>query len=202
MPPRYHFEPIDEELIHCYLEKKAKGQPLQQNVSIAERDLYGENANPWNVLSDNDPWDNYSTTWDKDRMKNTVKKNLHVLTKLSKISKKRTEIRAGCGTWDGQTSTKSIKNSNEHTSKDDVICKITKILKLPKTDHPVVGFIDQIGCEIIEELGKKRSITMEDCPHGNKKQKCQFSWRDFDDYDWEKVFDNSLDLVLNIIRHY
>ncbi|KAL2509197.1 NAC domain-containing protein [Forsythia ovata] len=212
MPLGYRFEPTDEELIHCYLEKKVKGLPLPWNVSIVERDLYGENANPWNVLSDNDPWDNYSITWDRDRMKSTVKKKLYVFTNLSKISKKRTERRAGCGTWNGQTSGKSIKNSNgeiigsgkmlsfevkvdsdeikkiyahwlmheyslagvsleEHTSKDYVICKITKILKLPKKDRPVVGFTYQTGYEIIEELGKKRSTTMEDCPHGNRKQK-------------------------------
>ncbi|KAL2462908.1 hypothetical protein Fot_54145 [Forsythia ovata] len=64
-------------------------------------------------------------------------------------------------------------------SKIYVICKITKILK----DRPMRG------CEnprIVEELGKKRSRTMEDSLHANKKQKDQNCFRD-DEYDMQEV---------------
>ncbi|KAL2462965.1 Uncharacterized protein Fot_54202 [Forsythia ovata] len=64
-------------------------------------------------------------------------------------------------------------------SKIYVICKITKILK----DRPMRG------CEnprIVEELGKKRSRTMEDSLHANKKQKDQNCFRD-DEYDMQET---------------
>ncbi|CAI9773751.1 unnamed protein product [Fraxinus pennsylvanica] len=237
-PPGYRFQPTDEELILFYLQKKAKNLPMPWNSSIVERDLYGEHATPWNVFSDNDPWD-ISISRGKDGT-NSMKITLYVFTKLLKIGKKRTERRAGCGTWDGQTGAKMIKNCNgeiigsskmlsfeakedsdaikkihghwimheysldgvslnEHTSKDYVICKITRILMAPRDQPDVVQFADEIGTairggenpRIDEELSKKRCTTVEDCPHANKKAKVQDSSMD----DMQEVF-GSLDPLL------
>ncbi|CAA2959900.1 NAC transcription factor 29-like [Olea europaea subsp. europaea] len=188
-PPGYRFYPIDKELILFYLEKKAKNLPLPWNCSIVERDLYGENATPWNVFSHNDPWD-ISITRDKDRKK-SMKMTLYVFTKLLKFGKKRTERRANCGTWDGQTGAKIIKNCNdiglctstpsaldgvslnEHTSKDYVICKTTKILTAPR-DQPVVRFVDEIGTAMRGgENPRINEELVENCPHANQKQKVE-----------------------------
>ncbi|KAL2552818.1 NAC domain-containing protein [Forsythia ovata] len=108
MPPGYRFEPTDEELIRFYLSEKALGQPLPRS-SIVEKELYGDNANQWDVFSDIDPW-KMETKFDKNETK-SIKKTIFVLTKLSKISPKRISRKAGCGLWDGQTGAITINNS-------------------------------------------------------------------------------------------
>ncbi|CAA2959899.1 NAC transcription factor 25-like [Olea europaea var. sylvestris] len=235
-PPGYRFQPTDQELIIFYLEKKAKNLPLPWNCSIVERDLYGEHATPWNVFSDNDPWD-ISITSERDRKKST-KMTLYVFTKLLKFGKKRTERRAGCGTWDGQTGAKIIENwngeiigsskmlsfeakidsdvikknhghwimheysldgvsLNERTCKDYVICKITKILTVPR-DQPVFQFADEI--RTVMRGGENTRINkelVEDCPRANKKQKVEDPLMD----DMQEVF-GSLDPLLPEIEDF
>ncbi|KAK6118801.1 hypothetical protein DH2020_047457 [Rehmannia glutinosa] len=74
--------------------------------SILEKDLYGERANPWDVFSDvND------SAWEIVKDVNRV---IYVFTKLSKVNAEKTRIarRAGCGSWNGQT-TRKIFNASK-----------------------------------------------------------------------------------------
>ncbi|KAL2548950.1 NAC transcription factor 25-like [Forsythia ovata] len=108
MPLGYRFEPTDEELIRFYLSEKAFGQPLPRSF-IMEKELYGDNANPWDVFSDTDPWKT-ETKFDENETK-SIKNTIFVFTKLSKISPKRISRKAGCGLWDGQTGAITINDS-------------------------------------------------------------------------------------------
>ncbi|KAK6114786.1 hypothetical protein DH2020_007055 [Rehmannia glutinosa] len=105
IPPGYRFRPTDQQLINHYLLRKAIGLPIPW--SILEKDLYGERANPWDVFSDvND------SAWEIVKDVNRV---IYVFTKLSKVNAEKTRIarRAGCGTWDGQTTRKNIYNESK-----------------------------------------------------------------------------------------
>ncbi|KAK6132398.1 hypothetical protein DH2020_033837 [Rehmannia glutinosa] len=104
IPPGYRFRPTDQQLINHYLLRKAIGLPIPW--SILEKDLYGENANPWDVFSDVS-----DSAWDIVKDVNRV---IYVFTKLSKVNAEKTRIarRAGCGTWEGQT-TRKIFNASK-----------------------------------------------------------------------------------------
>ncbi|KAK1382892.1 hypothetical protein POM88_020627 [Heracleum sosnowskyi] len=109
-PPGFRFYPIDNELLNFYLKPKLLGKDLPCDI-IAEKKIYGQNSNPWNVFND------MSTDWMiRDKLK-----IVYVFTPLTKIAaestsrggggqgKKENYMKtAGCGNWHGETSRKSI----------------------------------------------------------------------------------------------
>ncbi|KAG8363991.1 hypothetical protein BUALT_Bualt19G0079900 [Buddleja alternifolia] len=119
VPEGFRFVPTEEELIRSYLLKKAMGLPLPSN-HILERDLYGEKASPWDVLSDISGayWDthipvNMNNHDDKKEIKK-VKKSIYVFTRLKRVNEgSRNMARiAGCGTWKGQTVPRKIRKGS------------------------------------------------------------------------------------------
>ncbi|CAA2970888.1 NAC domain-containing 83-like [Olea europaea subsp. europaea] len=104
IPPSFRFKPTEQELITLFLERKAMGFPLTCD-RIIDRNLYGENRAPWNVFSDNDPWEIVG-----DSEVDVLKKEIYVFTKLEKNRRSLIVRVAGCGTWDGKSSPKEIKN--------------------------------------------------------------------------------------------
>ncbi|KAG8368890.1 hypothetical protein BUALT_Bualt15G0093600 [Buddleja alternifolia] len=119
VPEGFRFVPTEEELIRSYLLKKAMGLPLPSN-HILEKDLYGEKASPWDVLSDISEayWDihipvNVNNHDDKKEVKK-VKKSIYVFTRLKRVNEgSRNFVRvAGCGTWKGQTVPRKIRKGS------------------------------------------------------------------------------------------
>ncbi|CAA2970885.1 NAC domain-containing 83-like [Olea europaea subsp. europaea] len=104
IPPCYRFKSTEQELITLFLEPKAMGFPLTCD-RIIDRNLYGENRAPWNVFSDNDPWEIVG-----DSEVDVLKKEIYVFTKLEKNRRSLIVRVAGCGTWDGKSLPKEIKN--------------------------------------------------------------------------------------------
>ena len=118
IPAGFRFRPTEEELINSYLRPKIMGQFLPCNI-VEEKQLYG-GGDPWDVLHDGNQWIVLET--DKGKI---VKKAIYVFTKLTKkaaagklrknggVGGKEQFVRAaGCGTWDGQTGPREIKNGN------------------------------------------------------------------------------------------
>ncbi|KAH6773357.1 hypothetical protein C2S51_011761, partial [Perilla frutescens var. frutescens] len=113
IPMSFRFDPTDEELIREYLVPKVMGFPLPWN-GIVEKELYGDNASPWNVFNDIDSDNSFSLYCNTKRESGKTKKTVYVFTKVTKAapnSKKRIARRAGCGTWNGQTGSKDIIDS-------------------------------------------------------------------------------------------
>ncbi|EYU40107.1 hypothetical protein MIMGU_mgv1a020224mg [Erythranthe guttata] len=94
------FVPLDEELINCYLLKVSMGTPLPWNW-MSEKEIYGETADPWEVLQD--------VHWEDFHSETKFKHVTYVLTKLLRVNgKTRIARRTKSGTWKGQTSGKEI----------------------------------------------------------------------------------------------
>ncbi|XWS52563.1 hypothetical protein CRYUN_Cryun11dG0081700 [Craigia yunnanensis] len=89
----YSFYPSKEEILQFYLPPAINGEPLPSNALI-EREIYGENKEPWNVFDK----DNKMLFW--------------VFAKLKK-SKARIDRTAGSGTWLGR-SIKEVKDERDH----------------------------------------------------------------------------------------
>ncbi|XP_022860409.1 NAC domain-containing protein 104-like [Olea europaea var. sylvestris] len=104
IPPGFRFKPTEQELITLFLKRKAMGFPLTCN-RIIDRNLYGKNGTPWDVFSNNDPWEIVG-----DSEVDVLKKEIYVFTKLEKITRKHIVRVAGCGTWDGKSTPKDIWN--------------------------------------------------------------------------------------------
>lgn len=105
VPRGFRFHPTDEELIVSYLVPKLNGTPLPCGI-VTDKVVYGQNSTPWEIFDDEkDPWT-------QSKCKN--KKTLYVFTQLKKKSKgkKQIERTAGCGTWDGQTAPRIVKDGH------------------------------------------------------------------------------------------
>ncbi|KAK1369067.1 hypothetical protein POM88_035159 [Heracleum sosnowskyi] len=114
LPPGFRFYPTDNELLNLYLKPKVLGKDLPCDI-IAEKKLYGQNSNPWDVFDD------LSTDW----MIIDNLKTVYVFTPLTKIAaestsrggggqgKKENYMKtAGCGNWHGETSRKPIMEND------------------------------------------------------------------------------------------
>ncbi|KAI3455052.1 hypothetical protein Pfo_011715, partial [Paulownia fortunei] len=113
IPPGYQFVPTDGELITSYLLRKAMGLPMPWN-QLLEKDLYGENADPWDVLGDVGDFHLHASVSREEKEFKHVKRVIYVFTRLSKINgKSRIARKAGCGTWDGQTGARKIYDEPE-----------------------------------------------------------------------------------------
>ncbi|KAK1399324.1 hypothetical protein POM88_009187 [Heracleum sosnowskyi] len=110
-PPGYRFYPNDEELLSFYLKPKVNGETLPCDV-ILEKQIYGDNANPWEVFDDS------STPW----IISGGSKIVYAFTPLTKVagsssgrgSKKKENYakKAGCGNWHGETGREPIMEGN------------------------------------------------------------------------------------------
>ena len=103
----YRFCPTQQELFYL-LQIKARGGEISAFTDcILEKNLYGkeEGMEPWNLFSDVDSgkWGFYDEVG-----KNDNKRVLYIVTKLSKMSAKKMDRKAGIGTWDGKTEGKSV----------------------------------------------------------------------------------------------
>ncbi|KAG8379143.1 hypothetical protein BUALT_Bualt07G0057500 [Buddleja alternifolia] len=143
VPEGFRFVQTEEELISSYLLKKAMGLPLPSK-HILEKDLYGEKASPWDVLSDVSEayWDlHVPVNHDDEKEIKKVKKTIYVFTRLKRVNRRRGNARsAGCGTWKGQTVGRkilftfrvSLSCDEVKNNKDYVICRITREIILKK----------------------------------------------------------------------
>ncbi|XWS73807.1 hypothetical protein CRYUN_Cryun02cG0160900 [Craigia yunnanensis] len=93
VPPGHRFCPTKTEILCTYLRPAINGELLPYNTLI-EREIYGENKEPWNVF-------------DKDKQC-----SFWVFTKLKKKSKSRIDRTAGSGTWLGR-SIKEVKDERD-----------------------------------------------------------------------------------------
>ncbi|KAE9452214.1 hypothetical protein C3L33_15916, partial [Rhododendron williamsianum] len=114
LPSDYRFRPTDKELLD-YLKKKSKDEALPCDVVI-EREIYGiGDKAPWQIFTDEDPWQICRT---RDRKENKLKTQgtIYVLTTLIKTSEKEIIRTAGCGSWNGGTALEQVVDMD----KDDI----------------------------------------------------------------------------------
>ncbi|CAI9111999.1 OLC1v1012356C1 [Oldenlandia corymbosa var. corymbosa] len=110
------FLPTEEELVSYYLKKMILGQQFmkEEEELFVVKDLYGDEATPWKLLSDDLPWQKVVNSWNKVVVSQEI---LYVFSVLSNAGKKtgkncKKKIRkAGCGTW-CSNSTKPIMDSS------------------------------------------------------------------------------------------
>ncbi|XP_039066893.1 NAC domain-containing protein JA2-like [Hibiscus syriacus] len=97
IPPGFQFLPTDNELITCYLWKKAKGKPLPCNY-ILDCEIYGDkDKEPWKIFGE------------------ATSETFYVFTKLKKKGKgRRIDRIAGSGTWKGQRTDPIMDSNNNH----------------------------------------------------------------------------------------
>ena len=112
LPTGFKFCPSDQELLMNYLKPKIQGNLPWDHV-IEEKDIYGPNANPWEIF------DESSTQWITSGNEKTV----YVFARLTKMADKESsgeghEVhyvrKAGCGTWHVETGRKFVKDG-DHT---------------------------------------------------------------------------------------
>lgn len=115
VPPGFHFSPFEEELISLYLKPKVLGQKIPSNI-IEERQLYGPNANPWQLFHpENHSWILSEVSPGKFEKITYVFVNLTRRATAEGKNKSKREYynkKAGCGTWDGQTKRTEIRDSS------------------------------------------------------------------------------------------
>ncbi|XP_017221652.1 NAC domain-containing protein 7-like [Daucus carota subsp. sativus] len=111
LPVGYKFCPSDKELLEDYLKRKIQGT-LSWDV-IQEKEIYGPNANPWEIFSDS------STQW----ITFGKQKSVYVFTRLTKMADKESSgegseghyVRtAGCGTWHVETGRKAVMDGDNN----------------------------------------------------------------------------------------
>ncbi|KAH6824305.1 hypothetical protein C2S53_018930 [Perilla frutescens var. hirtella] len=156
IPIGFCFDPTDEELITGILFQKVMGFPLPWN-GIAEKELYGDNAAPWDVFSDIDDGENCSLYCNTKKEGDTTKKSVYVLTKVPN-SKKRNSRTSGCGRWSSHTGPKTIM----HSTTGDIIglMRMLSFKSLKKTTEAVNGD-DDLGHWIMHEYSLSGSALME-----------------------------------------
>ena len=105
IPIGFRFRPSEEELISL-LWLKVTNQ-LDETDHVKEKILYGDGAEPWDVLGDNDVrWQFY----DDSRKRASTKRMVYVFTKLTRLSAKKTARTTGLGTWDGETKSYPVED--------------------------------------------------------------------------------------------
>lgn len=108
LAPGFRFNPFENELINLYLKPKVLGEIVSSKV-IGERQLYGPNANPWQVFDpQNYPWILSEVSCGKFEkvayaFVNLTKKAANSDNKRKNVGREQYIKKTGCGTWDGQT---------------------------------------------------------------------------------------------------
>ncbi|KAG5562866.1 hypothetical protein RHGRI_005558 [Rhododendron griersonianum] len=134
LPSDYRFRPTDKELLD-YLKKKSKDEALPCDVVI-EREIYGVGDKaPWQIFTDEDPWQICRT---RDRKQNKLKTEgtIYVLTTLITTSEKEIIRTAGCGSWNGGTA-------------------LEQVVDMDKDDISVIGYKRMLRFQITNESGAK-----------------------------------------------
>ncbi|KAI8561188.1 hypothetical protein RHMOL_Rhmol04G0318600 [Rhododendron molle] len=109
VPSGYFFRPTDKQLLEDYLRRKCVGKSLPCDVVI-EREMYGaSNKAPWQIFTDEDPWE-ICETMDKKADKLKTEGTIYVFTTLIKASENSDRIArtAGCGSWHGETALEPV----------------------------------------------------------------------------------------------
>ncbi|XP_058209848.1 NAC domain-containing protein 41-like [Rhododendron vialii] len=109
VPSGYFFRPTDKQLLEDYLRRKSEGNSLPCDVVI-EREIYGAgNKAPWQIFTDEDPWE-ICETMDKKTDKLKTEGTIYVFTTLIKASENSDRIArtAGCGSWHGETALEPV----------------------------------------------------------------------------------------------
>ncbi|KAG5554564.1 hypothetical protein RHGRI_012205 [Rhododendron griersonianum] len=109
VPSGYFFRPTDKQLLEDYLRRKSAGKSLPCDVVI-EREMYGaSNKAPWQIFTDEDPWE-ICETMDKKTDKLKTEGTIYVFTTLIKASENSERIArtAGCGSWHGETALEPV----------------------------------------------------------------------------------------------
>ncbi|KAF7150349.1 hypothetical protein RHSIM_Rhsim02G0203800 [Rhododendron simsii] len=133
LPSIYRFRPTDKELLD-YLKKKSKDEALPSDVFI-EREIYGVGDKaPWQIFTDEDPWQICKT---KDRKRNEWKTEgtIYVLTSLIKASEKEIVRTASCGSWNGGTT-------------------LEQVVDMDEDDFSVIGYKRMLRFQITNESGE------------------------------------------------
>ncbi|CAI9102741.1 OLC1v1001060C1 [Oldenlandia corymbosa var. corymbosa] len=113
-PVGYRFQPTDEELVSYYLKRMILGLPFMEEEKefFTAKDLYGDNATPWELLSDDLPW---QTVMNSSNRKMDSQKIVYVFSFLSNVSKKNSKNGknknrvAGCGSWNVNSSAQPVR---------------------------------------------------------------------------------------------
>ncbi|KAG5562863.1 hypothetical protein RHGRI_005555 [Rhododendron griersonianum] len=132
LPSDYRFRPTDKELLD-YLKKKSKDEALPCDVVI-QREIYGiGDKAPWQIFTDEDPWQICRT---RDRKQNKLKTEgtIYVLTTLIKTHEKEIIRTAGCGSWNGGTA-------------------LEQVVDMDKDDISVIGYKRMLRFQITNESG-------------------------------------------------
>nr|XP_027088509.1 NAC domain-containing protein 91-like [Coffea arabica] len=105
IPIGFRFRPSEEELIFL-LWLKVTNQ-LDETDHVKKKILYGEGAEPWDVLGDDDVcWQFY----DDSGKGASTKRMVYVFTKLKKLSSKKTARTTSLGTWDEETKSYPVED--------------------------------------------------------------------------------------------
>ncbi|KAG5562877.1 hypothetical protein RHGRI_005569 [Rhododendron griersonianum] len=139
VPPGYRFRPTNKELLD-YLKKKSTNQTLPCDVFI-EREIYGaDDKAPWQIFTDEDPWEICRTKDEKTNLWKT-EGTIYVFTSLIKGSGKKRPRTAGCGSWHGETA-------------------LEQVLDMVKDDISLIGYKRILCFKISNETGAiDRSVT-------------------------------------------
>ncbi|XP_058216956.1 NAC transcription factor 29-like [Rhododendron vialii] len=139
LPPGYRFRPTNKELLD-FLKKKSMDQTLPCDVFI-ECEIYGANDKaPWQIFTDEDPWEICRTKDEKANLWKT-KGTIYVFTSLIKGSGKKRPRTAGCGSWHGESA-------------------LEQVLEIDKDNISLIGYKRILCFKISNEMGAiDRSVT-------------------------------------------
>ncbi|KAG5564348.1 hypothetical protein RHGRI_000520 [Rhododendron griersonianum] len=156
VPPGYRFRPTDEELLD-FLKQKSKGNAVPCDVVI-ERQIYGaDDKAPWQIFTDEDPWEICRT---KDEKTNLWKTEgmIYVFSSLIKGRGKKRARTAGCGSWHGETALEQVFDMDE----DDIsmIGYKRSMIGPSKKKRSMIGYKRILCFKISNETGAiDRSVT-------------------------------------------
>ncbi|KAF7149784.1 hypothetical protein RHSIM_Rhsim02G0204700 [Rhododendron simsii] len=139
LPSGYRFRPTNKELLD-FLKKKSTDQTLPCDVFI-EREIYGaDDKAPWQIFTDEDPWEICRTKDEKTNLWKT-EGTIYVFTSLIKGSAKKRPRTAGCGSWHGETA-------------------LEQVLEMGKDEINLIGYKRILCFKISNEMGAiDRSVT-------------------------------------------
>ncbi|KAL1813018.1 hypothetical protein ACET3Z_023083 [Daucus carota] len=170
LPPHgFKFTPSDKQLLEDFLRPKIQGT-LRWDI-IKDKEIYGPDANPWEIFSDS------STQW----ITSGSEKSVYVFSHLTKIADKESSgtggnehyvRKAGCGTWHVETGRKIIVdgNNNHIGEKRMLVFQINDVKGLTEGDRKywkmheyfLKGHEDYVVCQITSDTSKEAKVYTKD----------------------------------------
>ncbi|XP_017256665.1 NAC domain-containing protein 55-like [Daucus carota subsp. sativus] len=170
LPPHgFKFTPSDKQLLEDFLRPKIQGT-LRWDI-IKDKEIYGPDANPWEIFSDS------STQW----ITSGSEKSVYVFSHLTKIADKESSgtggnehyvRKAGCGTWHVETGRKIIVdgNNNHIGEKRMLVFQINDVKGLTEGDRKywkmheyfLKGYEDYVVCQITSDVSKRAKVYTKD----------------------------------------